>query len=291
MENFKRKFPPNPRDSAKGIFSIVFFWWTIPIFRKSNNRTLGIDDVVQPRKVDQSELLGHRLERFVAPRSTMEDKFWNIPLADAININESVLISIRWHGPSPERSGRSSQPWQSFIHSSSLNVQRNHNCLECYFYISGNEQSNVASRSNFISFLFVEMKPMWHATMRWCMQAWWQFCLSWLPSSPHITSTNAFASVPWYASLFVIWSTKKPFVYPKQHYMIRHLANWWICCPTMSADSIPPRYQCIFCGCRHCSHCGHCIAFGMKSDGLLSSVCLPWHWLWSRKVFEWNQNC
>lgn len=94
MENCKRKFPPNPRDSAKGIFSIVFFWWTIPIFRESNNRTLGIEDVVQPRKVDQSELLGHRLERFVAPRSTMENKFRNI---SACRCYQRERISLYQH--------------------------------------------------------------------------------------------------------------------------------------------------------------------------------------------------
>lgn len=61
MESTKRKLPTNPREKA-GIFSILFFCWTFPIFKKGYSKVLQLDDIFQPLNVDRSELLGNRLD-------------------------------------------------------------------------------------------------------------------------------------------------------------------------------------------------------------------------------------
>lgn len=62
MDTGEHKYPPNPKDSA-GIFSIVFYWWIVPLFRKGNNKTLEMSDMCQPPRVAQSKSVGHRLEQ------------------------------------------------------------------------------------------------------------------------------------------------------------------------------------------------------------------------------------
>lgn len=64
MDTGKRRFLPNPRDKAN-FFSVLFFSWTYPFFRKGYHKVLGVEDVYQPCQVDGSELLGQRLERLV----------------------------------------------------------------------------------------------------------------------------------------------------------------------------------------------------------------------------------
>lgn len=54
----------NPRSGAN-ILSIIFFGWTIPIFRKGYSKVLDVDDIYEPLKSDQSNNLGDQLERFV----------------------------------------------------------------------------------------------------------------------------------------------------------------------------------------------------------------------------------
>lgn len=61
MESTKRKLLANPRKSAN-IFSVLFFTWTIPIFKNSFNKELDTDDVYEPLSVDQSSELGNRLD-------------------------------------------------------------------------------------------------------------------------------------------------------------------------------------------------------------------------------------
>lgn len=64
MDTGKRKYLPNPRENVN-ILSVVFFAWTIPLFRKGYSKILEVNDVFQPLKVDRSELLGGRLEKWV----------------------------------------------------------------------------------------------------------------------------------------------------------------------------------------------------------------------------------
>lgn len=63
METIKTKLKPNPRDTAN-ILSILFFAWTIPLFKQSSAKSLEIEDICQPRKCDQSKLLGEKLEKY-----------------------------------------------------------------------------------------------------------------------------------------------------------------------------------------------------------------------------------
>lgn len=63
MESSQQKYPPNPRDSTN-IFSILFFSWTIPLFKKGYGKILELEDMFRPLKSDHSNLLGDRLERY-----------------------------------------------------------------------------------------------------------------------------------------------------------------------------------------------------------------------------------
>ncbi|KAG4079206.1 hypothetical protein HA402_004581, partial [Bradysia odoriphaga] len=62
MECGKRNLHKNPRTSANFI-SMLTFGWTIPIFRRTNNENLDLNDVFEPLDVDRSRVLGDRLER------------------------------------------------------------------------------------------------------------------------------------------------------------------------------------------------------------------------------------
>lgn len=64
MDFVKSSTHPNPRDTAN-IFSILFFYWTIPIFKKGYQKLLEIEDVFCPLEVDKSKALGERLQRYV----------------------------------------------------------------------------------------------------------------------------------------------------------------------------------------------------------------------------------
>lgn len=54
----------NPRESAN-FFSILLFYWTLPLFRKGYTKILELDDLFRPLNADQSQILGDRLEKYV----------------------------------------------------------------------------------------------------------------------------------------------------------------------------------------------------------------------------------
>lgn len=61
MESTQRKYQPNPRETTN-ILSVLFFTWTIPLFRKGYSKVLEMSDIFQPLTSDHSDLLGNRLE-------------------------------------------------------------------------------------------------------------------------------------------------------------------------------------------------------------------------------------
>ena len=61
MESNHFKLPPNPRESAN-ILSIVFFIWTLPLFKKGYEKILKLGDIFQALTSDKSDRLGDRLE-------------------------------------------------------------------------------------------------------------------------------------------------------------------------------------------------------------------------------------
>lgn len=61
MESTHRYLPPNPREKTN-FLSILFFTWTLPLFKKGYNKVLEFDDIFQPLKDDRSDALGDRLE-------------------------------------------------------------------------------------------------------------------------------------------------------------------------------------------------------------------------------------
>ncbi|CAH1180472.1 unnamed protein product [Phaedon cochleariae] len=62
MDVTKHVDNPNPRDKAN-FLSVLFFSYTIPIFRKGMRKTLEVDDLYNPLRKDRSRLLGDALER------------------------------------------------------------------------------------------------------------------------------------------------------------------------------------------------------------------------------------
>lgn len=61
MESATRKLPPNPRENAN-VLSVLFFVWTLPLFKKGYAKVLELEDIFQPLISDRSESLGNRLE-------------------------------------------------------------------------------------------------------------------------------------------------------------------------------------------------------------------------------------
>lgn len=62
MESTRRELPLNPRQSAS-LLSVLFFAWTLPIYKKSRVKKLDTDDLYAPIDVDRSNELGDRLDR------------------------------------------------------------------------------------------------------------------------------------------------------------------------------------------------------------------------------------
>ncbi|XP_031639826.1 multidrug resistance-associated protein 4-like, partial [Contarinia nasturtii] len=62
MESAYRKLLKNPRNGAN-FLSVVFFGWSIPIFKKTYNNVLHPNDVFEPIDEDYSDRLGDRLEK------------------------------------------------------------------------------------------------------------------------------------------------------------------------------------------------------------------------------------
>ncbi|XP_036143538.1 multidrug resistance-associated protein 4 [Monomorium pharaonis] len=71
MDSTKVRSKPNPREKAN-IVSILFWWWTISLFKTGYKKDLEPEDLFDPLKVDRSNLLGDRLE-----------KRWNIELENS----------------------------------------------------------------------------------------------------------------------------------------------------------------------------------------------------------------
>lgn len=60
----KRKLHANPRQTAN-LLSILFFGWSIPIFKRTYDKTLDSSDACEPLLQDRSAALGDRLERYI----------------------------------------------------------------------------------------------------------------------------------------------------------------------------------------------------------------------------------
>lgn len=61
MESGYTKLLENPRQTAN-IASVLFFGWSIPIFKKTYKHILHSNDAIEPLNNDRSEYLGDRLE-------------------------------------------------------------------------------------------------------------------------------------------------------------------------------------------------------------------------------------
>lgn len=64
METGSRKLEENPRHKAN-FLSVLFFGWSIPIFKRSYDKVLDARDAIEPLPQDRSKLLGERLERYL----------------------------------------------------------------------------------------------------------------------------------------------------------------------------------------------------------------------------------
>ncbi|RZB39027.1 multidrug resistance-associated protein [Asbolus verrucosus] len=61
MDITKEHYNPNPREKANPL-SVIFFTYTIGMFKKGYSKTLDVDDLYSPIKSDRSTVLGDRLE-------------------------------------------------------------------------------------------------------------------------------------------------------------------------------------------------------------------------------------
>ncbi|XP_014208436.1 probable multidrug resistance-associated protein lethal(2)03659 [Copidosoma floridanum] len=62
MDNSKSTSKPNPAERANPI-SRITWWWTLPIFKKGYSKVFGVDDLYDPIKTDESNVLGDQLEK------------------------------------------------------------------------------------------------------------------------------------------------------------------------------------------------------------------------------------
>ncbi|XP_072393692.1 ATP-binding cassette sub-family C member 4-like [Diabrotica undecimpunctata] len=62
MEMTKEKYNPNPRETAN-FLSAIFFGYTYDVFKKGLSKTLEVDDLYNPLKIDRSKVLGDHLQR------------------------------------------------------------------------------------------------------------------------------------------------------------------------------------------------------------------------------------
>ncbi|XP_045472553.1 ATP-binding cassette subfamily C member 4-like isoform X2 [Harmonia axyridis] len=61
MDTTKEKYNPNPREKANPL-SVLFFTYTLPMFKKGSSKELDVDDLYNPLPLDRSQHLGDRLE-------------------------------------------------------------------------------------------------------------------------------------------------------------------------------------------------------------------------------------
>jgi ATP-binding cassette subfamily C (CFTR/MRP) protein 4 len=62
MDFTKEQYNRNPREKANPL-SVLFFTYTIGMFKKGYSKALDVDDLYSPIKSDRSTILGDRLER------------------------------------------------------------------------------------------------------------------------------------------------------------------------------------------------------------------------------------
>ncbi|XP_068966386.1 ATP-binding cassette sub-family C member 4-like isoform X1 [Bombus flavifrons] len=62
MDSSNLKSKPNPRVKAS-LLSVLFWWWTIDLFKTGYRKVLQTEDLYSPLKTDQSSYLGDRLEK------------------------------------------------------------------------------------------------------------------------------------------------------------------------------------------------------------------------------------
>lgn len=73
MESGRRKLQENPRQSAS-LLSIIFFGWSIPLFKRTYNKSLDAHDASAPLNEDRCSILGDRIERYGMTFKSMETK-------------------------------------------------------------------------------------------------------------------------------------------------------------------------------------------------------------------------
>ena len=62
MDSSSVKSKPNPREKAN-LISVLFWWWTIDLFKTGYKKILQTDDLYNPLKTDRSHVLGDKLEK------------------------------------------------------------------------------------------------------------------------------------------------------------------------------------------------------------------------------------
>ena len=93
MESGYSQLSKNPRQTAN-IVSILFFGWSIPIFKKTYKNILRSNDAFEPLHEDRSERLGDRLERWKYKKKYF---IWmNSADIEEKNVKFHLIISRAW---------------------------------------------------------------------------------------------------------------------------------------------------------------------------------------------------
>lgn len=65
MDSYQKPFKENPRAKANFV-SVLTFWWTIKLFKLGYKKVFEFNDLFKPLDYHRSEVLGDRLEKYVA---------------------------------------------------------------------------------------------------------------------------------------------------------------------------------------------------------------------------------
>lgn len=96
MESSYQKLLKNPRQSAS-LISVLFFGWSIPLFKTSYKRVLNSNDAFEPLSDDRSKVLGDRLERYRNDQRLFLSPFrYDIIVISAPRVVLYLQIMAKW---------------------------------------------------------------------------------------------------------------------------------------------------------------------------------------------------
>lgn len=94
MESGGRQLKANPHEKAN-FLSLLFFGWTIPLFKQTYGKILDASDVCKPCTSDQSRILGDRLNRY--KKCSLQNRNWKFDGSDFVENGVKNVKIIQNH--------------------------------------------------------------------------------------------------------------------------------------------------------------------------------------------------